>query len=201
MTNALALVAATAVLVLIPGPNVALIVASSFRHGFRSGLLTAFGTTAGIALQLLLVVAGLVALLELAASALLVIKWAGAAYLVWLGIRTWREPVRDLQEVRPEPPAGIFWRGLGFAVVNPKTLLFNAAFLPQFVGEEGSASTQLFLLGMLYLAVIIAGDTLWAWFAAGARERLGRLHYLQNRMTGGLLCAAGLGLGISHRSS
>ena len=93
--NLLALAAATAVLVSIPGPNVALIVATSLRSGLRAGFTTVFGTTLGVAIQLLVVAIGLAAIVELAANVLAWLRWAGVAYLVWLGIATWRAPVRD----------------------------------------------------------------------------------------------------------
>jgi len=199
MNNMLALILATVVLILIPGPNVALIVANSLRHGLKSGLTTAFGTTAGIALQLLLVVAGMATLIEIAASALVWLKWLGVVYLVWLGIRTWREPAADLAQIGPQSRAGIFWRGFGFALINPKTLLFNAAFLPQFVGDTDAASLELVTLAGVFLAVVVVGDSLWAVFAASARAGFSRCGALRNRITGGLLVGAGIGLALSRR--
>ena len=131
MENILALGLATAVLVAIPGPNVALIVANSLQYGFRQGATTVLGTTLGVALQLGLVVLGLAAVIEFAADLLTWIKWAGVVYLVYLGIRAWREPAGDLADVGARP--AVFWRGCMIAALNPKTLLFNAAFLPQFL--------------------------------------------------------------------
>ena len=198
--NVVALVVATGLLVLIPGPNVALIVANSLKHGLKSGLVTAAGTTTGIALQLLLVIAGMAVLIETAASALTWIRWLGVIYLLWLGIRTWRAPVEDLAAIGPRPASGTFWRGAGLALVNPKTLLFNAAFLPQFVGGSASPGVQLAVLSAIYLGVVMAGDALWAIFAASARGWLGRFGALRNRLTGGFLVGAGLGLALSRRT-
>jgi len=135
MNTLLALVIATAVLVTIPGSNVALIVANSLKFGFRSGLVTVLGTTMGLGLQLALVVAGMTVVIELAADALGWIRWAGAAYLVWLGVKTWRTPADDITAVRAEPV--MLWRGCLVAAANPKTLMFNVAFIPQFVGTGG----------------------------------------------------------------
>lgn len=199
MTNVLALVIASVVLVLIPGPNVALIVANSLRHGLKFGLVTAFGTTAGLALQLVLVIAGMAAAIAIAATTLLWIKWLGVAYLVYLGIRTWRERPDDLSRIGAQSKSGTFWRAFGLAVVNPKTLLFNAAFLPQFVRVDAGAA-ELWLLAAVYLAVVVAGDALWAVFAASARRCLGRFGQLRNRVTGGLLLGAGVSLALSRRS-
>ena len=195
MNNIGVLVLATTVLVVIPGPNVALIVANSLRYGMRMGVMTVFGTTAGVAAQLALVVIGMAAIVELAADVLTWIKWAGVIYLVWLGIRTWREPVADLQEVEAAP--AMFWRGCMLAVLNPKTLLFNAAFVPQFVGSGSTA--QFALVATVFIGVLFVGDVLWAVFANSARQLLGCHAQWRNRITGAFLAAAGIGLAFSRR--
>ncbi len=189
------LVLATAILVVIPGPNVALIVANSLRYGMRMGVMTVFGTTAGVAAQLALVVIGLATIVEIAADVLTWIKWAGVVYLVWLGIRTWREPVADLQEVEAAP--AMFWRGCMLAVLNPKTLLFNAAFVPQFVGA--GSTTQFALVATVFIGVLFVGDVLWAVFANSARQLLRFNARWRNRVTGAFLAAAGIGLALSRR--
>jgi threonine/homoserine/homoserine lactone efflux protein len=198
MSNVVALIAATSFLVLIPGPNMALIIANSLRFGLKSGLVTTLGTTAGIAVQLFLVVVGMAALIEIAASALLWIKWLGAAYLLYLGIRTWQEPADDLGQIGPVSSSASFWRGFAMAVINPKTLLFNAAFLPQFVGS--GAAGELYFLSAVFLVVIAAGDAMWAIFAASARGWLQKFGAFRNRLTGGFLVGAGVSLALSRRS-
>ena len=200
MDNIIALVAATIVLILIPGPNVALIVANSLRHGMRIGIITSLGTTVGIALQLLVVVLGMAALIELVADALTWIKWIGVIYLLWIGVRTWNEPAADLSGIKAQSQTRAFWRGVILAVINPKTLLFNAAFLPQFVGNTADASGQLLVLAAVFMTVIIIGDALWAVFAAAARGWLGRIGRLHNRISGGLLIGAGVSLALARRS-
>jgi len=192
----LALIAATSVLVMIPGPNVALIVASILRYGLRMGIVTVVGTTAGVGLQLLLVVFGLAALIEFAAGALTWIKWAGVIYLVYLGIRTWREPAIDLDRIEAAPI--MFWRGCIVALLNPKTLLFNAAFIPQFVGGAPTLP-QLGFVALVFLSVLLIGDILWVAFANAARRYIGRYGRMRNRVTGAFLTAAGAGLALSQR--
>ncbi len=189
------LVLATAVLVMIPGPNVALIVANSLRYGIRMGVMTVVGTTAGVAAQLALVVIGLAAVVEFAADTLVWIRWAGVVYLVWLGIRMWREPVAESQEVEAAP--AMFWRGCLLAVLNPKILLFNAAFVPQFVGDGSTA--QFALVATVFVGVLFVGDVLWALFANSARQLLRRNALWRNRITGIFLAAAGIGLAFSRR--
>jgi len=189
------LVLATAVLVMIPGPNVALIVANSLRYGIRMGVMTVVGTTAGVAAQLALVVIGLAAVVEFAADTLVWIRWAGVVYLVWLGIRMWREPVAESQAVEAAP--AMFWRGCLLAVLNPKILLFNAAFVPQFVGDGSTA--QFALVATVFVGVLFVGDVLWALFANSARQLLRRNALWRNRITGIFLAAAGIGLAFSRR--
>ena len=197
MENTLALIAATLVLVSIPGPNVALIVANSLRDGLRSGFVTVFGTTLGVAIQLALVVLGMAAAIEVAADLMQWIKWAGVVYLVWLGVQTWRSPADDLDAVQAQP--AVFWRGCIVAAMNPKTLLFNAAFLPQFVGE-GATSVQLVIVAAIFLTVLMSGDLLWALFAHAARPLLHKSVALRNRVTGAFLVLAGIGLALSRRN-
>ena len=183
---------------MIPGPNVALIVANSIRYGLRMGSITVLGTTFGVAIQLAAVVLGMAAIIELAAEALTWIRWAGVVYLVYLGVRIWNEPADDLSKVTAAP--AMFWRGCMIAALNPKTLLFNAAFLPQFIVDNGSITSQLALVSAVYLAVLLFGDMIWAATAASTKRLLDRYAGARNRITGGFLVAAGVGLALSRRS-
>jgi threonine/homoserine/homoserine lactone efflux protein len=196
MDNLIALAAATAILVAIPGPNVALTVANSVRYGFAAGAVTVAGAVAGVGLQLLLVVSGLAALVEIAGSALLWIKWLGVVYLVMLGVLTWRKPAGELATEQARQM--LFGNALIIAVINPKTLLFNAAFLPQFVPAD-AAFRDLAAAGLVMLAVIFAGDMCWALFASRAGALLRRYAVVRNRITGAFLVAAGLSLAIARR--
>jgi threonine/homoserine/homoserine lactone efflux protein len=196
VANLVALAAATAVLVIIPGPNAALIVANTVKHGFRTGALTVFGTTAGVAAQLVLVVFGLAIVIEVAAEILTWIRWAGVVYLVYLGIRTWHEPASGPCGASATP--NVFWRGCLIAAVNPKTLLFNAAFLPQFVGSEVGVAMPA-VVAAVYLGILLAGDLIWAAAAGSAARLFDRLADRRNRISGGVLVAAGVGLALSRR--
>ena len=99
----LAFVAAVTILMLIPGPNVALIVANSVSHGFRYGLLTVAGTSSAMVVQLSLTILGMTELLGTLGSWFEWIRWIGVAYLIYLGVTTWRAPPLNLAEVPPEP--------------------------------------------------------------------------------------------------
>jgi threonine/homoserine/homoserine lactone efflux protein len=196
MENILMLVAATIILVSIPGPNVALIVANSLQDGLRSGLVTVFGTTFGVAIQLALVILGMAAIIETAADLLQWIKWGGVLYLLWLGVKTWRSPASDLDAIQAQP--AVFWRACIVAATNPKTLLFNAAFLPQFVGS-GATTLQFAFIAAVFLVVLMLGDVLWALFANAARPFLHKAAGVRNRVTGAFLVLAGVGLALSRR--
>lgn len=200
MDNVIALVVATLILVAIPGPNVSLIVARSLQHGARAGIVTTFGTTAGVAVQLALVVLGIGAAVELAASALSIIKWAGVIYLVWLGIRAWRRPVSGDDDVPDVSGRIAFGQGMMLAVLNPKTLLFNAAFLPQFLGAGESSMQQMLALSVVFLLVLQLGDILWALSAASAQQLISRVGKFANKISGGFFIGAGIGLALTRRS-
>lgn len=196
MDKLIALAAATLILVAIPGPNVALIVANSVRYGLRMGAVTVLGTTLGVAIQLGFVVFGMAALIEMAANALAWIRWAGVAYLLWLGIRTWREPAADLGQIAAAPV--MFWRGCLVAAVNPKTLLFSAAFLPQFVAADDNAIVGLLVVSGVFLGVLLLGDLLWVALAGSAEKWLARQSAVRNKITGSALVLASIGLALSR---
>src|SRR5471030_756006 len=198
----LAFIAASAVLILIPGPNVALIVANSVAHGTRFGLMTVVGTSSAVVVQLGLTVAGATAALDVLAAGFDWLRWAGAAYLVWLGIAAWRAPAVDLARIVPQARSlrRIYLRGFLVGLTNPKTLLFYGAFLPQFIAPDGDVPRQLLLLAATFLVVAVLLDGLWALMAGRLRAVLATHTRWRNRITGGLLMGAGLGLALARRS-
>jgi len=196
-----AFVAATAILMLIPGPNVALIVANSIAHGARYGLLTVAGTTAAMVVQLGVTALGMTALLGDLARAFEILRWIGVGYLFWLGFNAWRAPAADLTKTAPQPrsPRAIFLRGFLVSLTNPKTLLFYAAFFPQFIDPGAGFAPQIALLAGTFLAIAMIVDGGWAVLAARFRGLLAVNGRLRNRLTGGLLMGAGLGLALARK--
>ncbi|MDP1752015.1 MAG: LysE family translocator, partial [Reyranella sp.] len=184
----LGFVAACAILILIPGPNVALIVANSVAHGTRFGLLTVAGTSSAVVVQLTLTVLGATAVLNFLAASFDWLRWLGAAYLVWLGIATWRAPVVDLTRTVPQPRSArvIYARGFLVGLTNPKTLLFYGAFLPQFITPGPTVADQLLLLAATFLVVAVVLDGLWAILAGRLRALLAVHARRRNRLAGGL---------------
>lgn len=192
----LAFVVATIVLIAIPGPNVALIMANSIEHGRRYGLLTVAGTSAAMIPHLVLTMAGMTGALVLFSHIFEWLRWIGFAYLIYLGIQAIRAQPINLTMVRPEPrsPRGIFLRGFLVSLTNHKTLFFYGAFFPQFVDPSRDVAQQLWLLSATFLVIAIALDSCWA--VAGGRLQgllVGR-GVLRNRLTGGIYFAAALGL-------
>ena len=198
----LAFVAATVVLIAIPGPNVALIVATSVAHGPRTGLLTVAGTASAMVLQLALTVLGMSTLLAVLANWFDWLRWIGVAYLLWLGIQAWRAPPVDLTRTPPQALSTrtIWLRGFLVSLTNPKTLLFYGAFLPQFIDTAGDVSRQLILLAVTFVAIAILLDGCWALLAARLRGLLAVNGTLRNRITGGFLVGAAAGLAMARKA-
>jgi len=197
----LAFVGAVTILMLIPGPNVALIIANSVGHGTRYGLLTVAGTASAMIVQLAFTIIGMTAMLGILGAWFEALRWVGVAYLVYLGIRQWREPPADLTRTRPEPPVpgAIYGRAFLVSLTNPKTLFFYGAFLPQFIKPGADTDSQLFLLAATFLALALVIDGLWAVLAGRVRGLLSRHGRFRQRLTGGLLIGAGVGLALARR--
>ncbi|HXA26217.1 MAG TPA: LysE family translocator [Acetobacteraceae bacterium] len=197
----LGFVAASTILILIPGPNVSLIVANSIAYGTRYGLLTVAGTSSAIVVQLALVTLGLSATLDILAGWFEWVRWIGVAYLVYLGIRQWTATPIDLTRTRPQPRSfrAIAIRGFLISLTNPKTLLFYGAFFPQFLSPDIPIMPQVVLLSLTFLAIAAALDTGWALLAGRVRGALAIRGRLRNRLSGGFLMCAGIGLALAHR--
>ena len=197
----LAFVAATVVLIVIPGPNVGLIVANSIAHGTRYGLMTVAGTSTAMVIQLAVAMIGMTTVLTSLAYAFEWLRWIGVAYLLYLALSAWRAPAVDLTRTpaQPRSMAAIFLRGFLVSLTNPKTLLFYGVFLPQFVDQGGNVVAQLLLLSVTFLALAIVFDGLWAILSARARGLLAANGTARNRLTAGFYFFAGIGLALARR--
>jgi threonine/homoserine/homoserine lactone efflux protein len=200
-----AFVLATTVLILLPGPNVTLLVANSLAHGPRRALITLAGTSSAIALQLVVVVLGMTSVILALATWFEWLRWAGVAYLIYLGIQQWRSAPLALDdlEARPTPSWRLFCQGVLVSATNPKTLLFYAAFFPQFVDPASPPGPQLALLCATFLVIATVLDGAYALLAGRLRPWLRdrRRARLRNRLAGSCLIAAGVGLALARRSS
>jgi threonine/homoserine/homoserine lactone efflux protein len=159
----------------VPGPAVLYVVAQSIDRGRLAGVVSALGVAVGGLVHVTAATIGLSSLLVSSAEAFTVVKYAGAAYLIGLGLLT-------IFRRREEPSAELpcerklrrrFWQGVVVNVLNPKTALFFLAFLPQFVDPEaGGAALQIAVLGLLFVVLAMLSDSVWALAAGTASERL-----------------------------
>jgi homoserine/homoserine lactone efflux protein len=191
-----AFVAATVVLMLVPGPNVALIVANSLAFGARTGLVTVLGTVVGMIAQLAVAALGVTALFEALAQGFHTLRWLGVVYLLWLGVRDWRTQAGDLSRIAPVSPRKIFARGFLISLTNPKPLVFYAAFLPQFLVADAPLDKQMAVLSVTFVMIGLIVDSGWALAAARARRLVARFGRARNRVTGAILIGAALGLAL-----
>jgi threonine/homoserine/homoserine lactone efflux protein len=166
----LALFAGAAILLLvIPGPAVLYIVVQSIEHGRRAGLVSMLGVQAGGLVHVAAAALGLSALLVQSSVAFDVVKYAGAAYLIFLGLRKLltRQPFETTGERPPRRLDRLFAQGIVVNVLNPKTALFFFAFLPQFVDvNAGSVGLQILVLGVIFIGIAVVSDGMYA-LAAG----------------------------------
>ena len=169
--------AASALLVLVPGPAVIYIVTRSVRHGRTAGLVSTLGIEVGGLVHVAAATLGLSALLASSATAFGVVRYAGAAYLAYLGVRA----LLGRDEGGEERPSAalapdrrrIFWNGVLVNVLNPKTALFFLAFLPQFIDpDRGAVALQAGVLGTCFVSLALVLDGSWALVAGGAGRRL-----------------------------
>lgn len=198
----LAFVAATALLILTPGPVVALVVDTSIRYGVRRGLLAVAGSASAMAVHLLLVCFGLATLLAGLGEAMFWLKWIGAAYLFYLGLRALfsREAIETGDGAGTMKSARrAYAEGFAVAISNPKPLIFYAAFFPLFIIADRPAAPQLALLSVTFFVVGASLDCGWAIAADRARPLLTRAGRWGNRVSGGVLIAAAAGLASLKR--
>ena len=180
-----------------PGPNGLLALTHGALHGRRKALYTIFGGALGFTIVVALSMFGIGALLKTSLTWLVVMKWAGGAYLVWLGIQVWRSPPIGVELTDLAPPrAGwsMFRQGALSALSNPKGLLFFAAFLPQFIDPARSLVAQFFVMAGSFAVVEIATE----WFIASMAHRISpwlrRVGRRFNQACGGVFIAIGVAL-------
>lgn len=199
-----AFVIATTFMIALPGPSVLLTVAHSISFGWRHALSTVAGATIGIAVQLMVAAIGLTSLLHTAAEALEWLRWAGAAYLVFLGIKQWRyanEPLKvDTSSVSR---SNLLLQGVITTILNPKSLIFIAAFLPQFVDAAQSIAIQFAVIVPTFLVITFSVTSIWAIVGSNVRVVLQSQRAFKSilRTTGGLMVIAGIGLAMARRNS
>ncbi len=196
----LAYVAACLVVAVIPGPMVALVVGNALTHGARAGLLNVAGSQAALALMLGVLVAGLATLVETMGWWFDWLRFVGAAYLVWIGVKMLRSSGEFAAGARlPEPRGGFFLQGFRVMLSNPKVLLVFGAFIPQFVNAQHDPAQQTVLLGVTAMVVATFSDGLYALLAARTGRLLSRGRVRLVSQIGGLsLIGGGVWLALTR---
>jgi RhtB (resistance to homoserine/threonine) family protein len=192
---------------LTPGPDMLFVVGNAAARGRRAGVMAALGVGAGCMVHIAMAAVGLSALLAASATAFTLVKWVGAAYLVWMGISMLRPQVsRPRRPVEAASSSRVFWQGALTNALNPKVALFFLAFLPQFI-ESGTPNQgwAFVALGLLFNVGGTLVNVIAAWLASGLRDGLeargnaSRVGPWLQRAAGGLFVALGLKLALGSR--
>ena len=198
--TSVAFLLATFAIIIAPGPAQALVLARTLSEGRRSGATTAIGLNVGTLVHALAAALGLSAILATSAAAFSLVKYAGAAYLIYLGVRA----LRSGEQVEVVTNAGAsFWRAVATGVLNPKVAVFFLAFLPQFVDpSRGPAFVQFVILGATVAVLDVIYELLLVWIATALRGRVlssRRFAAWRERVTGVVLIALGARLAMAQR--
>lgn len=196
----LAFVAASAVLLAIPGPTVLLVISYALGHGKRAAVATVTGVALGDFTAMTASMLGLGALLATSAALFAALKWIGAAYLIYLGIKLWRAPVAavgtsdEVGAVTKERPLRIFLHAYVVTALNPKSIIFFVAFLPQFLNHAEPLAFQMMAFEATFLVLAATNAAAYGLMASMARKtiRQPRVQRLVNRTGGSLMIGAGL---------
>ncbi len=199
----LAFALASFLLVIVPGPSVLFVISRGVALGRRAALATVAGNAAGVYVQVLFVAVGLGAVISRSAVVFDVIKFAGAAYLVYLGVQAVRHR-RQLATVLDvagtyRPTRHLLREGFLVGIANPKAAVFFAAILPQFVNPDGApAGVQMAALGLVFVLIALLSDSVWGLAAGSARAWLAASpHRLELLGGAGGLTMIGLGVGLA----
>ncbi|MFF8726138.1 LysE family translocator [Streptomyces sp. NPDC015171] len=190
-------------LIVVPGPSVLFVVGRALAQGRRAALTTVAGNTLGAYLLVVAVALGIGSLVERSVLVFTALKLAGAAYLVYLGVRAWRRRGSLRAAIaEPGPARGglrTLWEGFAVGVANPKTMVFFAAVLPQFVDpEQGPVPAQMLLLGLVFNAIALLSDAVWGLAASAARDWFARSPRRLSAVGGaGGLTMIGLGVTVA----
>ena len=190
---------ATFLLTVSPGPGVLYVTARSLAQGRRAGFVSMFAIESGEVVWLAAAATGVAALLAASASALEVLRFVGAAYLIYLGVQRWRH-AEELATPQRAHLGRIYVQGVVTQLVNPKVAVFFVAFMPQFLDATRPIAPQVLVLGVIYVAVAIAVDTCYVLTASAVAQRFLRSRVAQRR-TGRFAAATYVTLGLAAAAS
>lgn len=191
ITSYLTYVLACTAIIIVPGPTVTIIIANSLRHGPRAGLLNVFGTQLGLLVWLTIAILGLSAIIRDLGIWYDVLRLAGAAYLVWLGIKLWRSRGGSLLADAPPPRGGFVAQGFFVILSNPKVLIVFGALIPQFADPNMEFTRQVIWLGMTFMALATLFDGFYALLAGQLRNALSQSRVRWIELGSGVFLMAG----------
>ncbi|WGS21989.1 MULTISPECIES: LysE family translocator [unclassified Bradyrhizobium] len=197
----LAFVAACIALALLPGPIVTMVIANGLRYGTRAALTNVLGAQVGLAIVIGTVAVGLTSLMATMGYWFDWVRFAGAAYLVWLGVKLIRAPVEGIStdETPPPPRGGFFLQGFLVLLSNPKVLVFFGAFIPQFMDMSKPHIPQVALLGVTFMVTAVMTDGAYALLAGRARKFFSKERTrLMSRISGGFMIGGGIWLALTR---
>ena len=197
----LAFVAACIALALLPGPIVTLLIANGLRHGTRAALTNILGVQAALLIVIGVLAVGLTTLMATMGNWFDWVRFAGAAYLVWLGIKLIRSPVEGVSADEPPPPprGGFLLQGFVVALSNPKLLVFFGAFIPQFMDMNRDHFSQVSLLGVTFMVIAGMTDAMYALLSGRARSIFSaRRTRALSRVSGGFMIGGGIWLALTR---
>lgn len=200
-----AYVLATLVVLAIPGPTIMLVVSYALAQGRRSALASVTGVALGDTTAATVSLIGLGALLATSAVLFTMLKWIGAAYLIWLGVKMWRAHPAPLETAgaTARDNRTILMHAWIVTALNPKGIAFFIAFLPHFITPDAPVAPQLILMGITFVVLAIVNALVYATLAAAVRTQVKKPSTLRliNRIGGGVLISAGLMTAMVRRAS
>jgi threonine/homoserine/homoserine lactone efflux protein len=185
-------------LLVIPGPTIILVISQAVMHGRKSVLPLVAGVVTGDFTSMTLSLLGLGAMMAASATLFTLLKWLGAIYLFYLGIKLWQAKPHDdgfiQHEKRYASPRSLLMRSFTVTALNPKGIAFFVAFFPQFINPHSPAFSQIFILGGIFLILALVNAALYAFFAAQIRKTMNRYRVRSwlNRCGGTALIGAGI---------
>lgn len=195
----LAFAAASAIMLAIPGPTILLVISYALGHGRKTTGAIVAGVALGDFTAMTASMLGLGALLATSAGIFTVLKWIGAAYLIWLGLKLWRAPVASTEattetETARERPLRIFLHTYVVTALNPKSIVFFVAFLPQFLDTTLPLVPQMVIFEVTFLVLATLNASTYALMASAARKTIRKpnIQKIVNRTGGSLLIGAGV---------
>jgi len=197
------------VVILFPGPSVLFIISRSLSLGRVAALITVGANALGEFVQVVAVAFGIGALVAASTVAFITVKLLGAAYLIYLGIQTIRRARRGIGPAAPASASAgrhrVLWQGIVVGLTNPKTMVFFAAVLPQFVVVKlGHVPLQLLILGLVWVVIALVSDTAWALAASAARAGVITSQRRFRRLqigSGAVIAGLGVGVALTSRSA